>query len=260
MCIRDRIEYEGVDNLKIEKGHLYIPTKLGYVIEQSPYAFQNIEGKETKVKCNYKLEGNQLSFDFPEDYDRTKELIIDPILTFATYTGSTADNWGYTATYDDDENMYIAGVAFAIGYPLSVGAFQTTYNGGNGVNYPGTDASISKFSADGVNLIYSTYYGGAGNENPHSIVCNASGELYVFGSTSSLDLPTSSAAYDDSFNGGTNVQNGVLNYVDGTDAYIAKFSPTGMGLIGGTYIGGSGNDALNSDLLKKIMAMNFVER
>ena len=66
------IEYEGVDNLKIEKGHLYIPTKLGYVIEQSPYAFQNIEGKETQVKCNYKLEGNQLSFDFPEDYDRTK--------------------------------------------------------------------------------------------------------------------------------------------------------------------------------------------
>ena len=75
--------------------------------------------------------------------------------------------------------------------------------------------------------------------------------MYVFGSTSSLDLPTSSGAYDDSFNGGTNVQNGVLNYVDGTDAYVAKFNPSGTSLIGGTYIGGSGNDALNSDLLKK---------
>ena len=245
------IEYEGVANLKIKKGHLHIPTNLGYVIEQSPYAFQHIDGIETPVKCNYKLDGNKLSFDFPEGYDSSMELIIDPILTFATYTGSTADNWGYTATYDDNENMYIAGVAFAIGYPLSVGAFQTTYNGGTGINYPGTDASISKFSADGSNLIYSTYYGGMGNENPHSIVCNTAGELYVFGSTSSLDLPTSALTYDNSFNGGTNVQNGVLNYVDGTDAYVAKFDPLGTSLIGGTYVGGSGNDALNADLLKK---------
>ena len=245
------IEYEGVENLKIKKGHLYIPTSLGYVIEQSPYAFQHIDGIETSVKCNYKLDGNNLLFDFPEGYDSSIELIIDPILTFATYTGSTADNWGYTATYDENENMYIAGVAFAIGYPLSVGAFQTSYNGGNGVNYPGTDVSISKFSADGTNLIYSTYYGGTGNENPHSIVCNTAGELYVFGSTSSLDLPTSALTYDNSFNGGTNVQNGVLNYVDGTDAYVAKFNPSGTTLIGGTYIGGSGNDALNSDLLIK---------
>jgi gliding motility-associated-like protein len=245
------IEYEGVENLKIKKGHLHIPTNLGYVIEQSPYAFQNIDGIEKPVQCNYKLDENKLSFDFPEGYDSSIELIIDPILTFATYTGSTADNWGYTATYDDDENMYIAGVAFAIGYPLSVGAFQTTYNGGNGVNYPGTDASISKFSADGTNLIYSTYYGGMGNENPHSIVCNAAGELYVFGSTSSLDLPTSAGTYDNSFNGGANVQNGVLNYVNGTDAYVAKFNASGTSLIGGTYIGGSGNDALNADLLRK---------
>ena len=93
-------------------------------------------------------------------------------------------------------------------------AYQISYNGGTGIGYPGTDISVSKLSSDGTNLLYSTYFGGSGNENPHSIVCNQNGELYVFGSTSSIDLPTSGSAYDNSFNSGTTFSNSVLNYVN----------------------------------------------
>jgi len=253
-----KIEYSGIDELKLKKGHLHLTTSLGKVIEQSPYAYQLINDKKVTVKCKYVLSENMLSFNFPNGYDENLKLIIDPILIFSTYTGSTADNWGFTATYDGLGNMYIAGIAFDIGYPVTTGAYQISYNGGTGIGYPGTDISVSKLSSDGTNLLYSTYFGGSGNENPHSIVCNQNGELYVFGSTSSIDLPTSGNAYDNSFNSGTTFSNSVLNYVNGTDAYVVKFDAAGNTILGSTYIGGSGNDAVNlSASLRKNYADEF---
>ena len=250
--------YEGMESVSLLNGHLLIKTSIGNVIEQSPYAYQLIDEKEVKVKCNYSLNNDTLSFNFSDGYDSTTTLIIDPILIFSTYTGSTADNWGFTATYDDLGNMYVGGIAFDIGYPVTLGAFQTTYNGGTGVGYPGTDIAITKFSDDGTQLLYSTYLGGSGNENPHSIVCNQNGELYVFGSTSSTNIPMLTNSYDNSFNLGNTFQNSVMNYVNGTDAFVVKLNANGSGLLGATYIGGSGNDAVNlSPSLKKNYADEF---
>ena len=253
-----KIFYEGADDISIKNGHLNIKTSIGKVIEQSPYAYQYINGQETKVKCHYLLQEDTLSFNFPKGYDTTETLIIDPILIFSTFTGSTADNWGFTATYDNLGNMYVGGITFDLGYPVTLGAFQTTYNGGTGIGYPGTDVSITKFSPDGTSLIYSTYFGGSGNENPHSIVCNNNDELYVFGSTSSPNLPTTTTAFDNTFNSGNTFQISILDYVNGTDAFVTKFNATGTGLIGSTYMGGSGNDAVNLSLsLKKNYADEF---
>ncbi len=254
-----KLFYEGMDNVSLSNGHLLIKTSLGNVVEQSPYAYQLSNGREIKVKCNYTLNHDTLSYSFPDGYDLSKTLIIDPpILIFSTYTGSSADNWGFTATYDDLGNMYVGGIVFDIGYPVTLGAFQTSYNGGTGIGYPGTDVSITKFSDDGTQLIYSTYLGGSGNENPHSIICNQNGELYIFGSTSSPNLPVLANSYDNSFNLGVTFQNSVMDYVNGTDAFVVKFNSTGNGLIGSTYIGGSGNDAVNlSPNLKKNYADEF---
>ena len=114
-----KLQYNGADKIKIVKNHLYIYTSMGKVIEQSPYAYQIINNKKTKVNCKYVLNNNILSFKFPKGYNENLDLIIDPILIFATYTGSVADNWGYTATFDDLGNMYVGGTAFAIGYPTT---------------------------------------------------------------------------------------------------------------------------------------------
>ena len=250
--------YEGMESVSLLNGHLLIKTSIGNVIEQSPYAYQLINDQEIKVKCNYSLHNDTLSFNFSDGYDSSKTLIIDPILIFSTYTGSTADNWGFTATYDDLGNMYVGGIAFDIGYPVTLGAFQTTYNGGTGIGYPGTDIAITKFSDDGAQLLYSTYLGGSGNENPHSIVCNQNGELYIFGSTSSPNIPMLTNSYDNSFNLGTTFQNSVMDYVNGTDAFVVKLNTNGAGLLGATYVGGSGNDAVNlSPNLKKNYADEF---
>ena len=71
-------------------------------MELSPYSYQYINGDTIKIKSNFKLKNNILTFEFPNGYDNNHKLFIDPTLIFSTYSGSTADNFGYTATYDND--------------------------------------------------------------------------------------------------------------------------------------------------------------
>ena len=68
--------------------------------EERPFAYQWIGGKRLTVNCEFVLENNKVHFTFPNSYDKGVELIIDPVLVFACSSGSTADNFGMTATYD----------------------------------------------------------------------------------------------------------------------------------------------------------------
>ncbi|MCC7332844.1 MAG: gliding motility-associated C-terminal domain-containing protein [Flavobacteriales bacterium] len=222
-----RLKYTGQNKLSITKnGALEVLTSVNTLIENKPYAYQIIDGKQKEVKCNFKLIDNTLSFDFPKGYDKNIPLVIDPALVFASYTGATIDNWGFTSTYDDAGNLYGGGVAFGLGYPTTVGAYQVTYNGGY------TDVSITKFNPTGTNLIYSTYIGGAGRDNPHSLIVNSNNELVIFGTTQSINFPTASA-YDPTFNGGY-------------DIFVTKLSTGGNVLLGSTYLGGGADDGLNT--------------
>ncbi len=232
------IKYEGVNGLNISKGNLIIKTSLYNIVELKPYAYQIINNKEIPVGCDYKIFGDEVKFILGK-YDDSKELVIDPTLIFSSYSGSTADNWGFTATYDKLGNLYSGGIAFGIGYPTSVGAYQLNYIGG-------VDISISKFNTTGSNLIYSTYLGGLGNEVPHSLIVNENNELYVLGTTGSSNFPTTIGCYDATFNGGISCTNSnSISYSNGSDIILTKFSENGQSLVGSTYFGGTGNDGLN---------------
>lgn len=221
-----QLQYNGINSIVLEKGSLVIETSVNKLVEQKPYAYQIINGKQKEVKCNFKLTNHVLSFDFPKGYNKTVPLIIDPALIFASYSGSTTDNWGYTSTFDEDGNLYGGGVAFGIGYPTTIGAFQIVYNGGY------TDVSITKFNPYGTNLIYSTYIGGVSNDYPHSLVVNHNNELLVFGTTKSINFPMVVGGYDISQNGGY-------------DIFVAKLNPMGTSLMSATYVGGTADDGQN---------------
>jgi hypothetical protein len=75
------------------------------VTEQKPYAYQIIDGKQKEVACNFQLKDNVVSFVFPKGYRKKLPLVIDPTLVYSSYTGATADNWGFTATYDNAGNI-----------------------------------------------------------------------------------------------------------------------------------------------------------
>ncbi len=232
-----KLNYKGVDKLKIKKGNLEITTSVNKVTELKPIAYQkDINGKSKEIACKFILEDNTLSFEFPEGYDKNKELIIDPTLIFATYSGSTSDNWGFTATYDDEGFLYAGGIVFGNGYPTTIGAFQTNYDSL-------VDIGITKYDTTGSFLIYSTYLGGNYLEVPASLIVNNNNELLVFGTTSSLTFPTTQQAYDTIFNGGSSITiSSYITFANGADLFISRFSSDGSQLMASTYLGGSGND------------------
>lgn len=234
--------YRGAERVFLSNGDLVIRTTLGDIIEKKPVAWQIIEGRKVNVSCSYKLVGNEVRFDFPQGYDDCHELVIDPLLIFSTFSGSTADNWGSSATPGEHGTLYSSGVTTETAggiFPATPGAFQTSSAGL-------FDISILKYDSLGQQLLYATYLGGSANESPHSLVVNSSNELLMLGTTSSDDIATTENAFSRSFLGGDTIQNVIgYSYLKGSDLIICRFSPDGKQLLASTFMGGTGNDGIN---------------
>jgi len=242
---RIKIKYSGADQIAVMNGDVVIQTPLVSIFEKSPTAFQKINGQKIAIKCEYRLEDGVIAFSFPDGYDSCFELVIDPLLIFSTYSGSTADNWGSTAAPGERGTLYSSGTtnqyptipSLTGKFPATAGAFQTTYGGL-------FDVGILKYDSSGRRLLYASYLGGIKSESPHSLFMNKDNELLILGTTSSLDFPTSATAIDRSFNGGS-VESGVVDYEIGSDIFVARISSDGSQLLSSTYIGGKKNDGLN---------------
>ena len=236
-----RIEINGADEVQISDNQLIIDTKVNQVIESEPYTYQFIDGKIITIESSYLLRNGVLSFKLG-DYNPAYKLVIDPELILSTTTGSTSSNFGFTATYDQDENLIAGGNVFSNGFPTTLGAFQTTFGG----DY--SDAFITKFSDDGSQLLYSTYLGGNDNERPHSLISSMDNDIYVMGTTGSTNFPVTTGAYDTSFNGGgsIDISTSLGDHDNGCDIFVARIDGENGGLTACTFIGGTGNDGLNA--------------
>ncbi len=248
-----RMRYEGQDGLVLKDGSLHVQLSTGTVVEEAPVSFVERDGITKEVASAYVLNGNTVGFHFCgrsgvrsgamclRSGDR---ITIDPTLTFGSYTGSTADNFGFTATYDGTGHLYGGGIVFSSGYPTTLGVLDASFNGGT------IDMGITKWTPDGSALVWSTYIGGAfGNESPHSLVVNTSDELYILGSSGSSDFPTTAGCFDNSFNGGPALVFGIgygYGHSAGTDIVVAHLNAAATALLGSTYVGGSNNDGINN--------------
>ncbi|MDX9751433.1 MAG: gliding motility-associated C-terminal domain-containing protein [Flavobacteriales bacterium] len=238
------LRYAGHLRVETAAEELHVHLTTGMVFEEAPVVF-HAEGRDT-VPARYRLEGDVLTFMLGPGHDPARTLVIDPVLTFSSFSGSTANNFGFTATYDAEGHLYGGGIVFGPGYPVTLGAYDPTFNSGI------VDVGVSKWSPDGSTLVWSTYFGGQGADAPHSMVVNADNELFVFGSTGSSDLPITPGCHDATFNGGPPVgfAGGYgFTFANGSDGFIARFSADATVLMGSTYIGGSGTDAVNNSPL-----------
>lgn len=223
------MQYDGVDKLQIRNRELYIKTSVGDVKELSPYSYQTGEQGRKEVDCRYVLEGKDKVRLKVKQYDPSQTLVIDPMLIFSTFTGSLADQWGFTATYGADGSLYSGGIVFGAGFPVSTGAFQTNYRGTGQNNF---NIGIMKFNSSGRNRLYATYLGGRGADQPHSLIEDSRGNLVILGRTSSDNYPLQP---QDNTSGATG------SY----DIIVTKLNASGTQLIGSKKIGGSGYDGVN---------------
>ena len=223
---RIALKYDGVDKVQVKNKELVVSTSLAEFKESVPFTFQPSVTGRAEVNCKYSVSGNVVRFEI-KDYDRTKQLVIDPSIVFCSFSGSRSDNWGFTATYGPDESLFGGGIVFGStgsGFPVSPGAYETTYQGGE------FDIGIIKLSPNGNNRIYATYIGGNGKDQPHSLIVDAAGNLVLAGRTNSSDYPT--------------INNGSAGGA-GFDIVVTKLNATGTALIGSRRIGGSGSDGVN---------------
>ncbi|MCZ2357759.1 MAG: PKD domain-containing protein [Bacteroidia bacterium] len=234
-----RLRYNGLNNISIQNNQLVLETAIGKFYEQEPIVWQVVKGEKKYLRCKYRLQDGNITFSI-DKHNPKLPLIIDPVLVFATFTGSYADNWGFTATYDNLGNLYSGGLVRGVGFPVDVlgpYSIQPNYAGGTWISFNyslfyESDIAIIKYNSNGQQRVYSTYLGGSFNEQPHSIIVNDRNELYILGTTRSNNFPVFFNSYDNSFNGQI-------------DIIVAKFDSLGENLLGSTYLGGSQEDGIN---------------
>src|SRR5262249_15671 len=148
-------------------------------------------------------------------------------IVFSTFLGGSADDRGFGIALDAANNIYVTGTTSSTTNFPTANPFQRSYAGGF------ADGFIAKIGAAG-GLIYSTYIGGVGNDNPLGIAVDANGAAYVTGWTTSINFPLANA-FQSKFGG--------LNTPVGTDdVFVLKLNPAGNALEYSTYIGGTGSD------------------
>ena len=105
------LRFDGQDGLDLKNGRLVVKTTAGTVIEEAPVSYQTESpSSEHAVPSAYALSNGRVHFKFTDGVRKALPLVIDPTLTFGSYTGSQANNFGFTATYDHDGALYGGGI------------------------------------------------------------------------------------------------------------------------------------------------------
>ncbi|MGB8064261.1 MAG: SBBP repeat-containing protein [Candidatus Sulfotelmatobacter sp.] len=206
-------------------GNLVLASQAGNVLLHKPVAYQEKNNTREPVDAGFVVQANNKIGFTLGNYDRSRELVIDPSVTYATFLGGTADDEAYAIAIDSSGNAYVTGETSSTNFPTTSGAPYKSYQ----LNI---DAFVSKISADGSTLEYSTYVGGTGSDSGNAIAVDGSGNAYVAGATNSgsgSNFPITPGAFQASPQGGY-------------DAFVLELNSTGSALTFCTYLGGGGDD------------------
>ncbi|MBZ5656604.1 MAG: Ig-like domain repeat protein [Acidobacteriia bacterium] len=141
-------------------------------------------------------------------------------LLYSTYWGGNGGEGGVGIGVDAAGNTYVGGYTISTDFP-TVNPIQAALAGEQ-------DTFLTKFSADGQQVIYSTYLGGTGDERSEGFTVDSFGNAYTVGYTTSTDFPLANAIQPTNHGG--------------TDSFVAKINAAGNALVYSTYLGGSGED------------------
>ena len=217
-----RLGLKGADSLHVNaSGDLVLAVSGGNVYLRRPVAYQGTGASRRQVAVHYVLRAaNEVGFALGA-YDRNQELVIDPVLSYATYLGGSGGDVGYSIAVDTSGNAYVTGTTASVNFP--------TTSGNQAILGGGRDVFVTKLNPSGTSLLYSVFLGGGNLDRSTGIAIDSSGNAYLSGYTSSTDFPVTSGAFQQTNNGNT-------------DAFLAKLDATGLSLSYATYLGGTGID------------------
>lgn len=256
---RIRMRFENARSVRVDAaGDLIIETAGGPLRQHRPVIYQNIGGTRRAVVGGYALRGNEARIRMAA-YDRTRELVIDPVLSWATFFGAAGADTGEGVAADAQGNIYltgatpgtsgysdvyisklspdgkiastatIAGSYDDIPHAIAVDSAGSVYVTGEtaSVNYYGTlvpQAFVARLDAS-LKIVYAMAFGGSSSQTGLGIAVDASGNAYVVGATNSSDFFTTTGP----------------QYAGGADVFIEKFDATGQ-VVSGTLLGGNADD------------------
>jgi len=174
-------------------------------------------------------------------YDRSRPLVIDPVLVYSTYLGGSSNDQGFGISLDGAGNAYVAGSTASANFPAFNTLVQTTYGGGT------LDAFVTRLTPSGV-VSYSTYLGGTSEEQAFASAADASGNAYVAGYTTSSNFPTTPSAFRRTIGLTLDAFVAKLN-TDGTLGYSTYLGGNGVDIANGIAVDGSGNAYVTGETL-----------
>lgn len=225
-----RLRFEGACGVRLnESGELLIETAAGEIRQHKPIAYQFIRGTRREVTARYAVTSKrEISFVIGS-YDKNKPLVIDPVLSYATYVGSrSGSDFVSSVATDAAGNVYIVGSTSATDLPTTPGALQPFGRL--------LDTFIAKLNPAGTAVVYATYLGGSDSDYGASIAVDAQGNAFITGTTYSNDFPTTAGAFQSGLLGGY------------SHAFVAKLNAEGTALVYSTYLGSSGESAIGYSL------------
>ena len=216
---------EGADSVNLApEGDLVVRVGGTEVRQSKPVLYQEVGGSRRPVEGAFVLTGPDRYAFAVGSYDRGLPLVIDPVLSWATYLGGSEVDSVNGIGVDAAGSAYVAGSTSSTNFPV-VSALQGTKGAGTA-----NDAFVAKLNPAGTALVWSTYLGGSLADDANALAVDAAGNVTVAGTTSSTNFPVANAVQATKGAGTT------------SDAFVARLNPAGSALAYSTYLGGGAAD------------------
>ncbi len=230
------LEFDGQRNLELSGGALVIKSRTGELRLEAPRAYQQIDGREQPVAARFVLRGSNRAGFSVGTYDRSRQLIIDPVLDFSSYFGGSGDELATSVAVDGSGFIYLTGSTDSTNLPFTTGVVQTTL----GTTPPATNVYVAKLNpavtpTNPDPIVYVTYLGGNGSDTPAGIAVDGAGNAYVAGTTTSTNFPTTSTAYQT-----CSTSNPCTS---GAHVFVTALNTTATLLNYSSYLAGNGNES-----------------